>query len=183
MNIIGNKVIIRAMEIDDMKHYLSMINDPETEYMVAGWSFPLSLYQQNKWFEKVCDDKKNLRFTIIEKNTSDVLGMANLVDIDWKNRTAFHGIKLLPNAPKGKGYATDAVMAIMKYAFCELQLNRLDGSIIEYNEASMKLYTKCGWQIEGNRRKSVFKNNKYHDNILVGILKEEYLNIIEHIGK
>ena len=55
-----------------------------------------------------------------------------------------------------KRNGTDTVMAIMKYAFEELQLNRLDGTIIEYNEPSRRLYyDKCGWMVEGVRRKAV----------------------------
>jgi len=68
----------------------------------------------------------------------------------------------------------------MKYAFEELQLNRLEGSIIEYNEASKKLYcNKCGWKIEGTKRKAVFKGNQYHDELIVAILREEYEELVE----
>ena len=70
-------------------------------------------------------------------------------------------------------------MAVMRYAFEELQLNRLDGSIIHYNDASRRLYCdKCGWIVEGVKRKSIFKSNDYHDEILVAILRDEYLELI-----
>ena len=48
-------------------------------------------------------------------------------------------------------------MTVMKYCFEELNLNRIDGSIIEYNVPSQKLYiNKCGWTVEGTKRQSVF---------------------------
>lgn len=53
--------------------------------------------------------------------------MATLRDIDWKNRKAHHGMKLANKERRGKGIGTDTVMAIMRYAFDELGLNRLDG--------------------------------------------------------
>ena len=62
----------------------------------------------------------------------------------------------------------------MKYAFEELQLNRLYGSILEHNIPSQKLYAKCGWKIEGNYRQSIFKNNRYYDEWPTAILKDEY---------
>ena len=65
----------------------------------------------------------------------------------------------------------------MKYAFEELQLNRLYGSILENNKASMALYKKCGWEEEGTLKESVFKNNKYIDEIAVGILRNKYETI------
>ena len=91
------------------------------------------------------------------------VGISTLTDIDWKNRSAFHGIKLVPNAPKGKGIGYDAVCGTMKYAFEELQLNRLEGGMLTYNIPSRKLYEKCGWKEEGLFREKLFKNNQYHD--------------------
>ena len=70
-------------------------------------------------------------------------------------------------------------MAIMRYAFDELQLNRLDGSWFPENEASKGMYTKCGWVEEGVRRNYIFKDGKYRDLVVVGILANEYRNLIE----
>lgn len=81
------------------------------------------------------------------------------------------------------GYAVDTVMAIMKYAFEELGLNRLDGSMIEYNVASLKMYIgKCGWKEEGRQRNWYFRKNQYWDRIMVGITKEDYFELIEKNG-
>ena len=75
-------------------------------------------------------------------------------------------------------YGKDVVFTIMKYAFEELQLNRLDGTILESNVASQKLYIdKCGWTVEGVRRNYIFKNNMYHNQLVLGILREEYFNL------
>lgn len=172
MNIKGNKVILRALETKDMPYLLEMINDPEMERMVIGWSFPTSEKQQLEWYNRIITDQKNFRFAI--EYEGEFVGVSTLVKIDWKNRSADHGIKLCNHTPKGKGIGTDAVYATMKYAFEELQLNRLYGSFLDYNIASQKLYEKCGWKIEGCYRQSVFKNNAYHDEWPTAILREEY---------
>lgn len=177
MNLIGNKVILRAMEFEDMEMYRCMANDTEIEWLVGGWSFPISKIEQNQWYDRVISDKKNLRFTIVDKIDNKPIGMVNLVNIDWKNRSAFHGIKLSSDTPSGKGYGKDSVMTIMKYAFEELQLNRLDGAWTEYNTASINLYKKCGWKIEGTKEKAVFKRGKYYNKHFGGILVEDYYKI------
>ena len=66
------------------------------------------------------------------------------------------------------------LIKVCKVGIPKLQLNRLYGSILDYNIASQKLYKKCGWQVEGNYRQSVFKNNAYHDEMPVAILRGEY---------
>lgn len=178
MNIKGKYVTLRAIEEEDLELLRGMINDPEMEKMVGGYSFPISKTQQKKWFELISNAQNDIRL-IIETEEDGAIGFANIVNIDWKNRSAFHGIKIANKKFRSRGVGTDAVMAVMKYVFEELQLNRLDGSIIEYNEPSRKLYCdKCGWKIEGKRRKAVFKGNQYHDELIVGILREEYEELI-----
>lgn len=179
MNIKGKFVTLRAMEIEDQELLRNMVNDPEIEKMVGGYSFPISKFQQLKWFESNVNSHINIRL-VIETEEDGAVGLANIVNIDWKNRSAFHGIKIGNRKFRCKGIGTDTVLAIMKYAFEELQLNRLDTTILKYNEPSIKLYCdKCGWKIEGVRRKAVFKLNEYHDELIVGILREEYEELIK----
>ena len=82
-----------------------------------------------------------------------------------------------------QGIGFDAVCGTMKYAFEELQLNRLYGGILEYNIPSQKLYKKCGWKEEGLYRQQVFKNNQYYDEIAVAILRSDYFEWKEKQGK
>lgn len=179
MNIKGKVVTLRAIESEDLELLREMINDPEIEKMVGGYSFPISTSQQENWFKSVSNDQNNIRL-IIETEEDGAIGFANIVNIDWKNRSAFHGIKIANRKFRSKGIGTDTVMAVMKYAFEELQLNRLDGSIIEYNEPSIRLYCeKCGWKVEGTKRKSVYKGNTYHNELIVAVLTEEYKQLIK----
>lgn len=177
MNILGKFVTLRAMATKDMGMICEMFNDPEMENLVVGWSFPISIEQQNAWFDKNMGDQKNFRF-VIETPEDGAVGIATLVDIDWKNRTATHGIKLANKPRKTKGIGTDAVMAIMRYAFEELGLHRLDGSWFEDNIPSKSLYMKCGWKEEGLRRSSVFKGGHWRDLMLVGVLDSDYHELV-----
>lgn len=172
MNIHYGKIILRALEREDMELLRETVNDPEMERMVVGWSFPVSSIEQMNWFERTIGNKQHLRFAI--EYEGKFVGISTLTDIDWKNRSAFHGIKLIAEAPKGKGIGYDAVCGTMKYAFEELQLNRLTGGILTYNIPSWKLYMKCGWKKEGLFREQVFKNNQYYDEIPVAILRSDY---------
>lgn len=172
MNLKGEKVYLRAVEKEDMEFLRIMINNPEMEKNVVGWSFPVSKYEQEKWFENQIENKNNIRYIIEAEN--EKVGLVTITNIDWKNRKACHGIKLCSDNVRGKGYGTDTVMTIMKYAFEELQLNKLYSTILEYNIASLNLYKKCGWTTDGILRESTFKGNKYVNEIAVSILKKEY---------
>lgn len=181
MSIVGEKVYLRAMELEDMELYRSMVNDEDISKMVVGWSFPVSKKEQIDWYNRVVSDS-NKRFTICLKENDQPVGMVTLTNIDLVNRSAFHGIKLHSSCPKGKGIGTDAVMTLMNYAFNKLNLNRLDGEWIVYNTASKKMYEKCGWREEGIKKKAVYRDGEYHDLAICGILKEDFIEAKKRLG-
>lgn len=178
MNIVGKFVTLRAMTKEDMPMICGMFNDPFIESRVIGWAFPLSIEQQIAWFESHMDDRTNFRF-VIETPEDGAVGIVTLTNIDWKNRSATHGIKLASGEVRNKGIGTDAVMAIMRYAFDELGLHRLDSSRFDSNTASKALYTKCGWVVEGVKRSCIFKGGMWHDLTIVGMLDSDYRALIE----
>lgn len=183
MNIKGKFVTLRAIEKEDLPILKKWANTPEIQYWLGGWHFPINENDQLKWFASLSSSSLNQRF-IIETEDLGVIGTANLVNIDWKNKNAFHGMLLGDKNIRGKGYGSDTVEAIMKYAFEELGLERLDSSIIGYNEASKKLYlTKCGWQYEGVKKNFYFRKNKFWDKLIVGITKQDYYNHKEQNGR
>jgi len=181
MNIKGKKVLLRAIEQADQELLHRWANDPAIWPMLASWHFPTSMKDQQQWFESLSAGSLHQRFAI-EAPDLGLIGTANLVDINWKDRNAFHGMLLGDVDIRGKGYGTDTIMAVMRYAFEELGLERLDGSMIEYNEASLAVYVKkCGWKIEGRQRNYYFRNNRYWDKIVVGVTRGDYAELVaEH---
>lgn len=178
MNITGKKVLLRAIEIKDAEFLHRWANDPDISYLLGGWHFPGSSIYTSQWIEGLCHDTLNQRFAI-EVPELGLIGTANLVDIDWKNNHAFHGMMLGDKDIRGKGYGIDTIMAIMRYAFEELHFERLDGSIIEYNQVSYNIYTlKCGWKEEGRQRNWYFRKNRYWDQIIVGVTRQDYFDLV-----
>jgi len=179
MNIKGKKVTLRAIEKCDLEMLHKWSNDPEINYMLGGWHFPSNLIDQENWLASLSIKSLNQRFAI-DTEELGLIGMANLVDINWKDRNAFTGLLLGDKDIRGKGYGVDAIMALNKFAFEELNLMRLDGSMISYNEASIGVYTKkCGWKVEGRKENFYFRKNQWWDHIIVGITRDEYFSMLE----
>jgi len=177
MNIYFEDIMLRAIEKKDLDMLLEMINDPDTENMTGGYSFPVSEHQQAKWFENLNNDKNELR-TVIEAKDHGGIGIATLTDIDWKNRTAQMHIKITTSKDlRGKGYGTKASKAILKYAFENLNLNLVYADIIEYNIISQKMVEKAGLKKEGILRNRIYKAGKYHNFAVWSIERGEWLGI------
>ena len=180
MNIKGKKITLRAIEEKDLELLHKWANDPDIWHLLGGWHFPSSMDYMQEWFKKEKNDNLNHRFAI-DTPDSGIIGTANLIDIDWKNKNAFHGMMLGDKDIRGKGYGSDTIMTMMKYAFEELGLQRLDGSMIEYNKISLSIYCKkLGWKEEGRQRNWYFRKNRYWDRILVGITQKDYFELLEN---
>jgi RimJ/RimL family protein N-acetyltransferase len=178
MNIHGKKVVLRAIEPADLPRLLEWANDPEIQYWLGGWQFPVNSEDQKNWFDSLSIKSLNQRFAIETKDLG-LIGSANLVDIDWKNRHAHHGMMLGDVSNRGQGYGVDTIMAMMRYAFDELGLQRLDSTIIEYNAASIRVYLeKCGWKKEGIKRNWYYRKGRFWDSIIMGITLEDYRQFI-----
>ncbi len=178
MNLIGKKVILRPIEEEDLEMLRELTNDPDFEKMIVGWSFPISKREQLEWFSNIKNDLSRLRYTI-ETKEDGAVGMIGLRDIDWKNGSAYGlGMRIAKKEIRTHGLATDAWMTLLRYAFYELRLNRINGSALAYNKASLRVCEKVGFKIEGTQRQAVYKNGEYIDVILVGCVKSDYETLI-----
>jgi RimJ/RimL family protein N-acetyltransferase len=99
-------------------------------------------------------------------------GIFKLFNIDWQSRKAEAGWDIFEQF-RGQGQGKKLVEAGVAFAFDIMNLRRLDAQILVTNEASLKCANHAGFKIEGCQKKSIFKNNQYIDNLILGIIKEE----------
>jgi len=74
----------------------------------------------------------------------------------------------------GKGYATEAARAVVRYGFEELRLHRILASHFKHNEASGKILLKLGMRHEGCQREHLRKWDNFVDSELYGMLRREW---------
>ncbi len=175
----GKFVTLRPIEAEDLEFIRTMMNDPWFERMIIGWSYPISKKDQEAWYASFKNNDSQIRF-IIETEADGVVGFTGLKNIDWKNGSADGGgMRVAKKDNMSKGIATDSYMALLRYAFYELRLNRINGSVFKDNPASIRATEKVGFKQEGVQREAVYKDGKYHDIILLGVLKSDYDKIVE----
>lgn len=170
MLLIDGDIVLRGIEYEDADFLRHMINDPEIEFMVLGWSQPVSKRRQLAWIDSLRDNDMKL---IIDLNGSAV-GMASITDIDYKNSVACLNIKISQNKYRGKGIGSKTIKLLIQYGFEELNLNCLVANILEYNTASRRLFEKFGFLAEGVLRERAYKKGRYHNVVPYSLLRREY---------
>lgn len=184
MPIAGKRVRLRAPEETDIPFLHRWANDEDLWRSLGGWRFPSNLLATSAWLCGLKSEPLNQRFIIESADgAGQPLGTANLVDLDWRNRHAGHGMMLASEAERRRGYGRDTVMTVMRYAFEELGLERLDSDIIESNTASYALYVGvCGWVEEGRQRRWHQRQGRFWDRIIVGVTRDDYQRLVKANG-
>lgn len=173
MNIIGDRIYLRAVELKDKEVLLNLINDEKTECALGGWSFPISELNQEAWIRSLEIDSQILRCVIVSKIDDKAIGTVIISNIDYKNGNAEIHIKLHPEI-RGKGYGTETINLMSAYVFNELRLHCIYSHINSYNEKSQRLFVNCGFKKEGILRDRIFKKGMYHDVYSYSLLVGEF---------
>ena len=137
----------------------------------------LSVDKYKEWFEKdlVEQQKNDELFFLIRTLEEDLtIGLIGLDGIQWVHGDAWVGIGLGERKYWGKGYGTDAMRILLRYAFEELNLHRLSLSVFEYNSRAIRSYEKVGFVIEGCARQFLNRDGRRYDMIFMGILRDEW---------
>ncbi|MER0478964.1 GNAT family protein [Streptomyces sp. Edi2] len=92
----------------------------------------------------------------------EILGLIGLGDIDLHGGSAEYLYWVLP-AARGTGVATHATVALSRWAFDDLGLHRLQLTHSTANEASCRVATKAGFELEGTMRSALLHADGWHD--------------------
>jgi RimJ/RimL family protein N-acetyltransferase len=171
--LVGNKIYLRPLEKEDAKIFLPWFNDPQvTRYVVAYR--PINLRAEEEFIDKALQDEHGLGLGIVIKGTDQLIGGTGLHHIDFRNRHASFGLTIGAKEEWGKGYGTEATRLMVQYAFETLNLNRVWLHVLEFNERGIRAYEKVGFQREGILRQAAFREGRYWNTIVMGILREEW---------
>ncbi len=172
--LIGKKVVLRPGKEKDIFYLINWYNDKELNRL-AGWmEGKMSVYSLKQNLKKGFGyDPMNL---IIDTKSGKTIGTIQLYGFNELNQSCKLGIRIGDKNYWGKGYGEDAIKTILRYAFYNLDIYRVSLKYYEYNERASNCYLKCGFKHEGRTRKSAFIDGKFYDEIIMGILKSDFIS-------
>ncbi len=179
--IIGKRLYLRCLDKQDIYKVMNWRNQPHVHENIFSFTF-INSYQQEQWFEKYAQDSRQESFMIVLKETEEEIGVIGLSYIDYKNGTAVLNTMIGEKRYWGKGYATEASIYIINYAFNELNLNRITSFFYESNKAIINKNLKLGFKMEGKLRQLIFSKGKFQDVGVMGLLREDWVKIQDSIG-
>ena len=129
------------------------------------------------WIEKEAIDPSpaSYFFSIRTLAEDRLIGDLGLDVVDWSGRDAFVGLGIGETEYWNKGYGTDVMNILLRFAFLEINLRRVTLSVFEYNPRAIRSYEKAGFSHEGRLRKILNKEGRRWDMLFMGIMREEWM--------
>jgi RimJ/RimL family protein N-acetyltransferase len=169
--LIGLTLYLRPLEKTDATMVMGWLNDPEVNRTLQT-CFPINLVFEEAFIEKT--SPSDLRLVIVLRDNDKPIGVVGLHEPDLRNRHAGFGITIGAKEEWGKGYATEATRLFVQHAFATLNLHRVWLKVYAYNPRGLRVYEKVGFQKEGVLRQDNFREGRYWDTIIMGLLREEW---------
>ncbi|MDO8500011.1 MAG: GNAT family protein [bacterium] len=171
----GKKVILRPIDIEsDLKCFQRWVNDLDVVRFLGKPLKPVTKEKERELLQKLLCDESNIMFAI-ETFEGTHIGITGLHKISYFDGTAVTGTFIGDKRYWGVGYGTDAKMLLLWYAFKMLNLRRINSAVIAFNKRSLGCQLKCGYAVEGVKRKEVYKNGHYHDLVLLAVFRKGWM--------
>ena len=163
-------ILLRKFEESDAKDILKYASDEEAlRYIDWGGSKTIEEIKANIY--DVYWARPGV-WAIADKDSNKVLGCIDIRIVETHRKASFGFI--LNRDHWGKGYMTQALSAVLKVAFEELELNRVEAVHFVGNEGSGRVMEKCGMEKEGVLIQNEYIKGKYVDHVVYGIIKSKY---------
>ncbi|MBR9920478.1 MAG: GNAT family N-acetyltransferase [Bacteroidetes bacterium] len=171
-----DRLLLRPIELRDKEAVFAYRSDPEAN-KYQGWvpespeeveafikKNPSDFNEAESWFQLVLVDKEN----------GAVIGDVGIHFTGDQNRQCELGVTL-SKAKQGCGFAREAMHAVMKYLFTELNKHRIFASVDPANRSSIRLLERLGFRKEAHFRESLFFKGEWVDDVVYGLLAKEWV--------
>jgi RimJ/RimL family protein N-acetyltransferase len=171
----GERVRLRAVEPDDWPHFFAWNEDTLFARLTHNVTFPESQEGVKKWLAELATaEVKNDEFRwVIENSEGEFVGTINSHTCDPRNGTFQYGIAIRREHWR-QGYASEAIWLVLRYFFHELRYQKVNVHIYDFNESSIALHRRLGFQEEGRLRGMGHTKGRYFDWILMGLTRGEF---------
>ncbi len=168
----STRVVLRPLLKEDVPLCLRWINDPEVRQYLIVYQ-PVMEADENEWFESL-HKQKATNIVLAMVVGGQVIGTMGLHHISMKDGVATTGALIGEKEYWDKGYGSEAKMLLLHYAFHTLNLRKVCSSVIAFNGRSHAYSLKCGYKEEGRRKEQIYRNGKYHDEILLAVFRQDW---------
>jgi RimJ/RimL family protein N-acetyltransferase len=170
----SERLRLRPIRQEDLPLLRAWFDDPAT---MRFWGQPFPLVAEDQFETDLagrfrCFDEAG--YFMIELLDGAPIGRIEYERLDPQARSAEVMILIGAVDGRGRGYGTEAMVALLRYLFHQRNLHRVALSVIAWNERAIRSYEKAGFVVEGRLRDDLYFDGRYHDQMLMSILRGDF---------
>ena len=165
-----NALWLRPVEDSDHEWLVELHNDPVVLHNMTHPQ-PITMAHHLAWWEKIRHDHRQLRLIFVMDGKR--VGFTKFYGIDRANQNCVLGADIHGDF-RGQGLAKVMWSLMLRKCFDELGLHRVSLTTAEYNTVGRRVYEGLGFKDEGRLVQSLFRDGKFHDQILMYLLREDW---------
>jgi RimJ/RimL family protein N-acetyltransferase len=173
----SRRLLLRQPRQEDAPEMARLAGDPEISANTLEIPYPPNERMARDWIsetDRKRDGRSDQVFMITDRRSGEIIGAIGLVGFTREHSRAKIGY-WIGRPFWNRGYATEAVCAVLDYGFRVIGLHRIYAFSLTRNKASGRVIEKCGMRHEGVLRHHIQKNGNFQDIAVHGIIREEYL--------
>jgi RimJ/RimL family protein N-acetyltransferase len=143
----GQIVTLKQLDLTYLNPYIDLINDEETHFWTAS-SGSFTVEQLTNWLQSRPGAEDRLDWAILESDTDEFLGEIVLNELDPEQASMNLRIALL-SSKTSRGFGSEAVALVTRFAFEELLLREIKLEVLEKNLRAIRSYEKSGFVVTG----------------------------------
>ncbi len=169
----GELVLLRPRVDEDLALFARWHGNPDVRHWLHMSETPTqTLELERQRWHVARNDPTRLSF-VIETLDGVPIGNIVLIGVDPVHRRAELGIAIGEKGDWGRGYGTDAIRVILRFAFEVLNLRRVELITDIDNERGIRAYEKCGFVREGVLRAKRMRYGEPLDMLIMAVLRED----------
>lgn len=170
----GERVYLASLRREDVPLFVRWFNNLEYTAYLGSAGFAATVEDEQGWYDSAAKrSEQKVTFTIVERETDQVIGNVSLFEINHRANTAVLGIGIGDPARWGRGYGSEAVRLMVEYGFYFLNLWNIQLWHIAFNERGHRAYLKAGFREVGRVRGAHVLGGVRYDNVLMDITRED----------
>lgn len=174
--IIGERIVLREYSWADLEDIRAWVTDEQITRQLGGaFKKPQTREQTETYLRNILDGGSGANFVIADKASLRYLGQCNIMMVDSVSRKAELAF-VLAAEHIGQGYGYEAGRLLIDFAFNQMNLNRVYLKVSADNLRAIRLYERLGFRHEGRLREDAYRDGKYEDTLVMGLLRGEWRN-------
>jgi len=171
----GQLVTLRRHRPENLDAISRWYRDPELSRLTRYSVRPMPQEEIDRFFATRLLSAGSVAYGIHEGWSDRLIGLTTFSSLDSDNGSVLFHITIGERDAWGRGYGTEAARLMLWLAFERMGLHRVGLSVFAFNDRAIRSYRKAGFVEEGRLRGAIARDDRWWDEVQMGILRDEWL--------